>query len=83
MARLERQSFHAYNESEVLPNAAESDKERTGKYPERIFADKIYRSRSSLAYCKTHGIRLSGPALGRPKKAAAIDRKQEFGSRFL
>ena len=29
-------------------------------------ADKIYRSRGSHEFCKEHGIRLSGPRLGRP-----------------
>ncbi len=31
-------------------------------------ADKIYRNRDNLAYCKSLGIRLSGPKLGRPSK---------------
>ena len=33
-----------------------------------MHADKIYRNRKNLEYCKEKGIRLSGPALGRPKK---------------
>ena len=41
---------------------------REGHYPSRILADKIYRNRENLSYCKEHGIRLSGPALGQPKK---------------
>ena len=48
---------------------------RTGHYPERVLADKIYRNRKNLKYCKEHGIRLSGPALGRPKKDPTEDRK--------
>ena len=75
MARIERQSFDAYNESDVLIGAAERYYERTGCYPKRILADKIYRNRKNLAYCKEHGIRLSGPALGRPKKDPTADRK--------
>jgi len=78
MARIERQSFDAYNESDVLIGAAENYRERTGHYPERILADKIYRNRGNLAFCRLHGIRLSGPALGRPKKDPEIDRKQEY-----
>lgn len=78
MARLEKQSFDAYNESDVLIGAIERYKERTGHYPERALVDKIYRNRKNLTYCKQYGIRLSGPALGRPKKDPFIDRKQEY-----
>ena len=78
MARLEKQSFDAYNEGDVLIGAIERYKERTGHYPKRALVDKIYRNRKNLAYCKLHSIRLSGPALGRPKKDPATDRKQEY-----
>jgi len=36
-------------------------------YPEVICADQIYRTRANRAFCQRHGIRLSGPRLGRPK----------------
>ena len=78
MARIERQSFDAYNESDVLTGAIERYRERTGHYPERVLADTIYRNRNNLAYCRLHGIRLSGPALGRPKKDSAESKKQEY-----
>lgn len=78
MARIEKLSFDAYNESDVLIAASERYFERTGHYPERILADKIYRNRNNLAYCRGHGIRLSGPALGRPKKNAQTDKKTEY-----
>ncbi|MBQ9168014.1 MAG: IS5 family transposase [Oscillospiraceae bacterium] len=78
MARIERQSFDAYNESDVLVGAIERYRERTGHYPERVLADTIYRNRNNLAYCRLHGIRLSGPALGRPKKNHAESKKQEY-----
>lgn len=64
--RIERNSFEAYNESSTLMDACESYKKRTGHYPERILADQIYRNRENRAYCREHGIRLSGPKLGRP-----------------
>ena len=75
MARIEKLSFDAYSESDVLIVAVERYVERTGYYPERILADKIYRNRNNLAYCREHGIRLSGPSLGRPKKDAGTDKK--------
>ena len=74
--RLERHSFDAYNESTGLKDMIEQYRKRTGHYPERVLADKIYRNRDNLSYCKQHNIRLSGPALGRPKKDAEIDKKQ-------
>lgn len=78
IARLERLSFDAYNESDVLTGAVERYHERTGHYPERVLADQIYRNRKNRTYCKDHGIRISGPALGRPKKTTLEDRKQAY-----
>lgn len=75
MARIEKLSFDAYNESDVLIGAVENYHTRTGRYPSRVLADKIYRNRRNLTFCKEHGIRLSGPALGRPKKDPSEDRR--------
>ena len=76
--RLEKVSFDAYNESGCLMEAVERYKTRTGHYPERVLADQIYRTRENRAYCKKHGIRLSGPKLGRPSQDAKTDKKQEY-----
>ena len=76
--RLEKVSFDAYNESGCLIESVERYKTRTGHYPERVLADQIYRTRDNRAYCKGHGIRLSGPKLGRPSPNAKIDKKQEY-----
>lgn len=76
--RLETASFEAYNESGMLREEIERYKNRTGHYPKRVLADKIYRNRENLKYCKALGIRLSGPALGRRPKDYAEDKKQEY-----
>ena len=76
--RLECSSFDAYNEAGNLKAMAERFREREGHYPARILADKIYRNRDNLSYCKEHGIRLSGPALGRPKKGESRDKAQDY-----
>ena len=76
--RLECCSFDAYNEAGNLQEMAERFRKREGHYPSRILADKIYRNRENLNYCKAHGIRLSGPALGRPKKGETIDKAQDY-----
>ena len=74
--RLEFCSFDAYSEAGNLQEIAERFRAREGHYPKRILADKIYRNRDNLAYCKEHHIRLSGPALGRPKKDTVPNKKQ-------
>ena len=76
--RLERYSFDAYNESTVLKNMIEEYKKHIGHYQKRVLADKIYRNRENLSYCKQHNIKLSGSSLGRPKKDTDIDRKQNY-----
>ncbi len=76
--RIEKISFEAYNESTCLMEAIERFRERTGYYPERVLADQIHRSRENRNYCREHGIRLSGPKLGRPSVTAKVDKKQEY-----
>lgn len=76
--RLECFSFDAYNEAGNLQAMTERFREREGHYPSRILADKIYRNRDNLRYCKEHGIHLTGPALGRPKKEELRDKTQDF-----
>ncbi len=76
--RLETFSFDAYNEATLLKEVIERYRGRTGKYPARVLADKIYRNRENLRFCKENHIRLSGPALGRPQKDARLDKKQDY-----
>ena len=80
-ARIERLDFEAYNESEDFWNAVSRYRDRYGCWPERVLADKIYRNRQTLSFCKEHGIRLSGPRLGKPPKDQQLSRqlkKQEY-----
>ena len=65
---IERQSYDPFNEGITLQESVERYHHRFGHYPEAVQADKLYRNRSNLQYCKRHGIRLSGPPLGRPLK---------------
>ena len=80
MGRIEKISYEAYNESTVLLEAIERYKKRTGQYPERVLVDQIYRTRENRSFCKLHGIRLSGPKLGRPSlvKQLVKEKKQEY-----
>ena len=63
---LDRLSWNNFNESEDLIAQIDRFRVRTGHYPESVHADQIYRTRDNLRWCKRHGIRLSGPPLGRP-----------------
>lgn len=65
MAHIEKFSYDAYNEAGTLIDAVENYRKRTGHYPERVLVDQIYRNRENRSYCKEHGIRMSGPRLGR------------------
>ena len=76
IARLEKLSFDAYNEEDVLIIAIENYRKRTGHYPERVLVDQIYRNQKNRAYCKSKNIRISGKALGRPKKNPTPEEKK-------
>ena len=76
--RLEYHSFDAYNEATKLQEMIEGFRVREGHYPGRVLADKIYRNRENLRFCKERGIRLSGPALGRPKKGEVRNKTQDY-----
>jgi IS5 family transposase len=71
-ARVEEIRWDAYNEGTTLIQSVERYRADTGKYPERILADKIFRNRENLSWCKEKGIRLNGPRLGRPPKDRAL-----------
>jgi hypothetical protein len=74
---LDRQDYESFNEGNRLIGSVEAYRARYGFYPEAVLADKIYRNRGNLSYCKEHGIRLSGPRLGRPKTVPTIDEKRQ------
>jgi IS5 family transposase len=77
---MEKPSFDAFNEGITLIDSVARYKERFSSYPEVVYADKIYRNRENLKFCKGLGIRLSGPALGRPStdpKVLKEQRRQE------
>ncbi|MCK5843632.1 MAG: IS5 family transposase, partial [Victivallales bacterium] len=68
IARIDRLSWDAYNESEDLIPQVEAYKERNGFYPASVHGDGIYGTRSNRAYLKSKEIRFSGKPLGRPPK---------------
>jgi hypothetical protein len=76
---IERQSWDNFSEGKTLIESVEKYKDRHGVYPKAILADKTYRNRENISFCKQHGIRLSGPRLGRPKRdEVEADREQAY-----
>ena len=74
---LHRISYDAYNETNDLPQQAETYRKTYGCYPQSIHADKIYQTRANRAWCKERDIRLSGKPLGRPRQMSAEEKKQQ------
>lgn len=72
---LDHLSWNNFNECGDLKQQVKSYHSRFGFFPESVHADSIYRNRKNIKFCKKHGIRLSGPALGRPPKD--IEAQQE------
>jgi transposase, IS5 family len=65
---LDRISWDNFNESGDLKEQVEVFKAATGYYPESVHVDQIYRNKENRKWRKEKGIRISGPALGRPAK---------------
>jgi len=65
---LERVSWDNYHEGNDLIASIARYKQRFGYYPASVHVDKAYRNRVNRKFCKAHGIRISGPPLGRPPK---------------
>ena len=76
-SRIEKLSWQPYHEASTLKETVERYKMRHGYYPEVVLADRIYRNRENLAYCKNHHIRLSGPRLGRPPLNAVLQKAEK------
>ncbi len=81
-SRIERLSWDNFHEGTTLQESVESYRADTGVYPERVLADRAYRTRENLQYCKERGIRISGPKLGRPPKDKALYRQQLLEERL-
>ena len=80
-ALLDRISWEAYHEGQDLPVQAEAYRNRTGRYPAVIHADKAYTTRANRDWCKQRGIRLGGLAPGRPPTDPAALRSRRRQAR--
>lgn len=77
-AFIEHLSWDSCNESRGLKQAVADYKQRYGYYPEAVLADQLYRTRENLSFCRKHGIRLSGPPLGRPRSDNKPEKKTAY-----
>ena len=73
---LDQIRWDNFNESKDLKAQIEHYYRITGYYPESVHVDKIYRTRENRAWCKERGIRMSGPALGRPPAQVSSEKKK-------
>lgn len=73
---VETLSWDAFNESGDLVSQVEAYRRRFGVYPASVHVDRIYRTRENHRFCKLHGIRLSGPPLGRAKQVTEATKVQ-------
>ena len=75
--RIEDLRWDAYNEGKTLQESVESYRRAYGHYPKRVLADKIFRTRENMQYCKQRGIHLNGPKLGKAYADPAIQKEQK------
>ena len=68
--------WDAYNESADLVPQIKAYSRRFGHDPASVHVDQIYRTRENRRYCKSRGIRLSGPPLGRPRTSTEATAEQ-------
>ncbi len=76
-AFMERIDWNNFNESTDLIQTIKRYRRRFGFFPESVHVDKIYRNKANRKYCKQNGIRLSGPAMGRPVKDEIMRRERK------
>ena len=74
---LDHLRWNSFNESCDFVEQVETYRRRFGRYPESVHADQIYRTRANRAFCKEHGIRMSGPPLGRRPKEVSVETKKQ------
>jgi len=71
LARVDKISWDAYNESGDLKDQVETYKRLHGYYPELVQVDKIYATRENRRWLKERGIRITASPLGRPGKQSS------------
>ena len=74
--RIEDLRWDAFNEGTTLQASVEAFRKAYGHYPARVLADRIFRTRENLRYCKEHDIHMNGPKLGKPNTDPVVAKEQ-------
>ncbi|PIE51611.1 IS5/IS1182 family transposase, partial [Candidatus Fermentibacteria bacterium] len=72
LAMIHRIEWDNFNESLDLIGQIKEYHRLFGCWPESVHADRIYRTRENMRFCKDRGIRISGRKLGRPFEDPAV-----------
>jgi hypothetical protein len=72
---VDRIGWTNFSEGSLLVEQCLAFYRRFGCWPERILADKAYRTRENQRFCKEKNIAMMGPKLGRPPKI--VDDKEK------
>jgi len=70
--------YENFPEAQYLEKSAEEYRRIFGFYPKTIIGDRVYGNRNNREYCRTRGIRLSGPGLGRKREDAKDAEKEQI-----
>ena len=62
--------YENFPEAQYLEKSVEEYRRIFGFYPSAVIGDRVYGNRYNRNYCKSKGIRLSGPGLGRKRDDA-------------
>ena len=76
--RLDRLGWDNFNESGELVAQVEAYHQRMGYYPESVHADTVYRTKDNRDWCRSRGIRLTGPALGGSKSKRISENQKQI-----
>jgi hypothetical protein len=72
-------SYENFSEAKYLKESVEEYRRIFGFYPAVVICDKLYGTRENRDYCKSKGIRLSGPKLGRKsEEIKEAERRQAY-----
>jgi len=70
--------YENFPEAQYLEKSVEEYRRIFRFYPKAVIGDRIYGNRENRNYCKSRGIRLSGPGLGRKRDDAKDAEKDQI-----
>jgi hypothetical protein len=77
-AYVDKIGWDNFSEGNLLIEQCNAYFRRFGCWPERILADKAYRTRENQRFCKSKHIAMIGPKLGRPPKNVDVKERDSW-----